>query len=137
MAVSYPPHIAETRVQTQNIARKIYCGQSGTEPGSFLHVTAAPVSIIPQIFRTHLHLITTFTRRSDQKYRWGETQEPSNKTMLFRRLESIWPKSAFTLFSVSNNEHCDQGSLQNPLILEQILSWLNIDIGIKIEPLEF
>ena len=89
MAFSYPSHIAGTRVQTQNIARKVRGGQSDIEPGSFLQVIDVPVSTIPQIFRTHLHLIATYNRRPDQKYNWGETQEPSNKTILFRRLDSI------------------------------------------------
>jgi hypothetical protein len=72
---------------------EIYGEQSGTGTGVLRVTWFLPVSIIPPMFLTHLHLHVVLTRKTK-----GRSLETFRKAMLFRKLGTIGYESTSTFF---------------------------------------
>ena len=83
-AVSRRPLAAEVRVRSQYIPYEICGKQNDTRRGSSPSISVPPVSIIPPILHTHLHLYVAVTRKTN-----GQSLGTLQKAMKFRKSDSI------------------------------------------------
>jgi hypothetical protein len=65
------PLAAEAKVRFQASLCELYSGQSGTGTGFSPSTSVFPVSIIPLVLHTHLHLLVAFISRIRSKMLFG------------------------------------------------------------------
>jgi len=93
-AVSRRPVMSEARVRSQYSPYEICGRQSDTRRGCSPSISVPPVSIIPPILHTYLHLHAAVTRMTN-----GRSLGTLQKAMKFRKSDSIvWKMTSTFLF---------------------------------------